>query len=819
MQATRSLAVSGVFAILLASAPIAFAQAGIPYQKPPASIATLLDAPPSPVSSISPHRDMLAIEQPSSFPTIAEMGQPRLQLAGLRFSPSTNNLSRGTYATALALQKTSPGSRSVSVKGLPPHLKLQHLAWSPDGKHIAFIQIEDSLPRTAGLHLYIVDVATGQARRIETPRLNGVVDSPCSWLADSESLLCSAVPAARGPEPQRNPVPDGPVISENIGKVSPGRTYEDLLKTPEDERFFEYYATSQLLLVKLAGPVRTLPVKGILDEVSGSPDGRYAFVSERHRPFSYAFPLEAFPVTYSVIDLKTGGATKIAEEPLADSVPIAADAVVTGPRDLHWRADAPATLVWAEAADGGDPRAKLDVHDRLFALSAPFNAKPELLLELPMRFSSVAWGTDHIALVAERRRKDRTRVLLLLDPSTRTATTFYQGSTENRYADPGQPMLAPNASGKPALQFTNDHAGIYFSSLGASPDGDRPFIGVMDLAGGHKEQQIWRSKAPFYEQPLALLKDGSILIQRESVDQQPNDFIVKADGSPTQVTSFPNPYGTTKLPTKQLLRYKRADGVDLTATLWLPAGYNKADGPLPTLMEAYPAEFKTRSGAGELAGSPYRFPRLGWGSAVFFAATGYAVLENASIPILGEGKQEPNDTYVEQLVSAAKAAVDAGVATGTVDRKHVAAMGHSYGAFMTANLLAHSDLFCAGIARSGAYNRTLTPFGFQNEERTYWQAPEIYYNMSPFSYADKIKAPLLMIHGMADDNQGTFPIQSERFYAALKGQGATVRLVFLPLEAHHYDAHESVYHMLWEMNHWLDTYVKTPNGSNASATK
>jgi dipeptidyl aminopeptidase/acylaminoacyl peptidase len=317
-----------------------------------------------------------------------------------------------------------------------------------------------------------------------------------------------------------------------------------------------------------------------------------------------------------------------------------------------------------------------------------------------------------------------------------------------------------------------------------------------------------------YEEPISLLADGQVLVRQESQSISPNYFVAKlpqSSGAPEsmkQVTNFPSPYAGVKVPTKQLLKYKRADGLELTATLWLPAGYDKSQGPLPTLMEAYPAEFKTRSAAGQVSGSPFRFPRIGWGSPVFLAQSGYAVLENASIPIVGEGDAQPNDTYVEQLVAGAKAAIDAGAALGVVDVKRVAVMGHSYGAFMTANLLAHSDMFRAGIARSGAYNRTLTPFGFQAEERTYWEAPDVYFKMSPFSYADKIKTPILLIHGEADDNQGTFPIQSERFYVALKGHGATVRLVFLPLEAHGYEAHESLSHMLWEMNRWLDTYVK-----------
>jgi len=330
-----------------------------------------------------------------------------------------------------------------------------------------------------------------------------------------------------------------------------------------------------------------------------------------------------------------------------------------------------------------------------------------------------------------------------------------------------------------------------------------------------KETRIWQSQPPFFETPIAVIQSGSsteILARRESVEQSPNYFLATVTGGSapqwTAVTNFPNPYAGLPMPTHELLHYKRADGVDLTADLYLPAGYDKSKGPLPTLMEAYPAEFKSRAAASQVTGSPYEFVRINWGSPVFFTTTGYAVLANAAIPIIGEGNAEPNDTYVEQLVDGAKAAIDAGVATGAVDRGRVAVMGHSYGAFMTANLLAHSDLFRAGIARSGAYNRTLTPFGFQNEERTYWQAPEVYYKMSPFSYADKIKTPILLFHGEADNNTGTFPIQSDRFYNALKGEGATVRFVLLPLEAHGYQGRESVLHMLWEMENWLDKYVK-----------
>jgi dipeptidyl aminopeptidase/acylaminoacyl peptidase len=808
-------------AVGCAGLQVGIGQTAITYQHPPQAMERLLEAPATPVAVVSPDGKMLAMEQPETLSTIAELSEPRLRLAGLRFNPLTNGQTAVPYATALSLQAVRGGS-ARPVKGVPQGLKMLYVKWSPDGHLLSFVQRQDGgpggLPR-AGLELFVVDVKTAEARRLGTMRLNGVLGDPCAWMPDSKGLLCRVVPASRGAEPKHEQAPEGPDVSENLGRMSPGRTYEDLLRNPEDERFFEYYATAELALVPVTGAVRPLPVTGLIEQAKPSPDGQYALVVERHRPFSYALPVDFFPLKAMVVDLPTGKVVKqLADEPLADSIPIAFDAVVPGPRSFGWRSDAPATVTWVQAADGGDPRKKMDVHDRMFALTAPFAGDPEMLLEMPLRFSRVEWGNEHLALVTEREHATRKRLLVALDPAAKTAKTIFEGSSEDRYHDPGVPVTVPNASGLPTLQLTADGTGVYLIGEGASPEGDQPFVGILPVAGGAVERKIWQSKAPFYEEPIAVLGDDRVLVRRESETMPPNYFAVTpTSGTLVAVTHSPSPYGSTPLPTRTVLHYKRADGLELSANLWVPAGYDKSKGPLPTLMEAYPAEFKTRAAAGQVEGSPYRYPRIGWGSPVFFTATGYAVLENASIPIVGEGKQEPNDTYVQQLLAGAKAAVDYGASLGVVDPKRVAVMGHSYGAFMTANLLAHTNMFRAGIARSGAYNRSLTPYGFQNEERTYWQDPELYYGMSPFSFADKIKTPLLLIHGEADDNEGTFPIQSERFYVALKGQGATVRLVFLPLEAHHYMAHESLDHMLWEMNRWLDTYVKPEQPVNGAA--
>lgn len=825
MNATSKVRIAiGSFALCLTalSLPRTQAQAPIKYQQPPKAIVDIVDATPTPGVSLSPaahpgEKRWLLIEHFAGLPTISELAQPELRLAGLRFNPQTNGPSRGRYSTSLELQPL-PDGKPTTIAGLPEHAKIRFTDWSPDGRKISFVNVNEAKEH-AGLSLWIVDVAAARARELPGIALNGIFGSPCEWLSNSQALVCKTVSSDRGPAPVHSDVPEGPVIQQNLGRVTPAPTFEDLLKNPEDEQFFDYYATARLQLVPLEGNAKPLANPGVIEEASPSPDGRYVLVSEFRHPYTYLRPFEAFPIRVSVLDLQSGKSVQLADNPLADNVPIVRDAVPPGPRDYEWRSDAPATVFWVQAADGGDPRKASAIRDSLFLLDAPFDASPRKLADLPIRFRRIDWGTAQLALIEERRWKDRKRVIAALSPSSPASpVTLFDGSFEDRYKNPGEPVEEVNSTGKPVLQTTPDGHGIYFHSEGASPEGDKPFLSVMDTSTG-AAKQLWQSETGHFQHAVAVLDPHSLLIRSESPDQSPNYYLQKIGAtSAQQVTAFPNPYGSTPLPKKQVLHYKRADGVDLTANLYLPPGYKPQDGPLPTLLEAYPAEFKTRSAASQVSGSPYQFVVLGWGSPVPFVTQGYAVLESASIPIVGEGNAEPNDTYVDQLVASAKAAIDEGARLGAVDRNRVAVMGHSYGAFMTANLLAHSDLFKAGIARSGAYNRTLTPFGFQNEERTYWQAPEVYYKMSPFSFADKVKTPILLIHGEADNNSGTFPIQSERFYSALKGQGGTVRFVLLPLESHGYQGRESVLHMFWEMNNWLTTYVKNPSATTASST-
>ncbi|MEW6735813.1 MAG: prolyl oligopeptidase family serine peptidase [Acidobacteriota bacterium] len=808
---SRNLITSSFLMIVLTilASPIA-AQQGVVqsgYRLPPQAIVDLVDTPPTPAVSLSPNRDLVLMMKRPNLPPIAEISQPELRLAGLRINPHTYGKSQNVYFVKLTLMQVND-QREWEISGLPENARITNIDWSPDGKWIAFAVTNDT-----GIELWAADVRNGQAKRLSEAKLNNTYyGNPFVWLADSRTLIAKFIANNVGPLPTAPTVPSGPIVQENLGKKSPARTFQDLLKNPYDEALFEYYASTQLGLVTLDGQRTPIGPIGMVLGFSPSPDGNYILVQTTHRPFSYLVLPNRFPTRVEIWQRDGKPVRQIADLPLIEDVPVAFAAVPTGPRSFEWRADAPATLCWAEAQDRGDPNVQADIRDRVYMISAPFTGNPVTLASLQLRFTGIEWGNDNVALVNEWWWKTRKSRAWLVQPATPNTSPrlLLDVNFEDRYNDPGNPLLRRAANGKLLLHTTNDGKSIYLTGDGASPEGDRPFLDRFDLET-KKTERLWRSEAPYYEYAVALL-DGTakrVLTRRESKTEQPNYFTRDlSTNNLTQLTRFPHPTPQLLNVQKELIRYKRADGIDLTATLYLPPGYTPAQGPLPMVMWAYPQEYKSAAAASQVNDSPYRFNFIGWGGPLFLLTQGYAVLDDPTMPIIGEGDKEPNDTYIKQLVASAEAAINEVVRRGVADRNRIAIGGHSYGAFMTANLLAHCDLFRAGIARSGAYNRTLTPFGFQSEERTLWEASEVYFTMSPFNFAHKINEPILLIHGEADDNPGTFPIQSERLYQAIKGLGGTSRLVMLPHERHGYRARESVLHMLWEMTEWLDKYVK-----------
>ena len=794
------------FVLIAALAGPALAQEALTYQQPPAPIADILDAKPTPTVSLSPDRATLALYDRANLPPIAELAEPMLRLAGYRINPRNNGPanSRVAWLNGLSFQPVAGGpARAVQ---LPAGARFMSPSWSPDGRSVALL-----MDAPTGLELWVADVASGAARRLTDARVNAAAGGAYDWAPDSSALLVRMVPEGRGAAPDVSRPPAGPIVEESLGRTAPARTYQDLLSNAGDEALFDHYFTSQLTYVPLDGRARPLGAPAVHLGAGISPDGRYVLRTAVKRPYSYVVPAGLFPSEISVLDLQGREVHRVADLPLRDNIPTPFDSVAPGPRSVGWRSDAPATLVWVEAQDGGDSRAEAEVRDRVFLQAAPFTDAPTPLVDLKERYAGVTWGDADTALVNSRWFNTRHETRLVVDPSNPgEGRVLLERNYQDRYNNPGFPVTEPNAAGFPVMRFAGDGR-VLMTGPGATREGEYPFLAAMDLATGETER-LWTSAAGDYESIVGILDDDArrLVTRRETRNDPPNLYVRNLDAqAPDALTTFPDPAPQLAGVTRQLVTYTRADGVALSGTLYLPAGYDKdRDGPLPLVMWAYPAEFTDAAVAGQVVDTANRFVRPGGSSHLFLLTQGYAVLDDPSMPIVGRDGAEPNDTYIEQLTASAEAAVNAVVGMGVADRDRIAVGGHSYGAFMTANLLAHTDLFRTGIARSGAYNRTLTPFGFQAEQRTYWEATDTYTEMSPFTYANRVNEPILLIHGEADDNSGTFPVQSERFYAALKGNGANVRYVVLPLEAHGYRARESVGHTLWEMTRWLDEHVK-----------
>jgi dipeptidyl aminopeptidase/acylaminoacyl peptidase len=769
------------------------------YQKPPKAIADVLDAPPPPSVSVSPAHDYLLLLQHESYPPIAELAEPMLRLAGLRINPANNGPHMPPRVVGLTLQSLATGKQQALV--VPLGFRLGHPSWSPDGKRFAFTV---TLPDRT--ELWVGETSAATVRQVPGVMLNAAYGTPLHWMPGSKEILCQTIPADRGIPPAAPRVPPGPVIQESTGKPAPVRTYQDLLQNAHDENLFDYYATSQLALVHIADKKVALVGKpAIFKSALPAPDGQHVLVARHRRPYSYLLPAPAFPREVEIWDRAGRVAAPIASLPLADAVPI--QGVPTGPREFHWVPTEAATLVWAEALDGGNPKKKVPRRDELKQLRVGEPA-PTALIRTEHRFAGLTFAPEGMpALLSDYDRDTRHRRTFLFDFSHPGSplTLVWDRSIQDRYNDPGTPILRTLPSGHHVL-WTHEGK-IFLNGHGATPGGERPFLDRLDLKT-LKSERLFHCPEKVYEEVAALLADdGSrFLMRHETTTEPPNYFLRSISGGLEAITKFTDPAPQLRGIRKQLVTYKRADGVPLSMTLYLPADYQEGQR-LPAVLWAYPLEYNDAATAGQVAGSPYHFTPFRGPSHLFFLTQGYAVLDGASMPVVGD-PEKANDAYLEQIVSSARAAIDKAAAMGVIDPKRVGVGGHSYGAFMTANLLAHSDLFKAGVARSGAYNRTLTPFGFQSERRTLWEAPQTYMKMSPFLAADKIKAPLLIIHGEADNNPGTFPIQSERLYQAVKGNGGTARFVSLPYEAHGYLARESVGHVLYEMVAWFDRHVK-----------
>jgi dipeptidyl aminopeptidase/acylaminoacyl peptidase len=834
----------------VAAVPAPATESASGYNQPPKNILDVMRAPSPPVPRVSPTQDSILLVSWQDYPSIARVSTPFLRLAGVRVEPrnhSKHDTPGGYGITPCArsfelvhLAPASPNAVAASPKykdaaqiriALPEGACPGAPIWAADGKRFAFVNLAPE-----AVELWIGDAKTGAVHKVPGARLNPMFNDEVQWMPDQKTLLVKLVPEGMGAPPPEPIVPAGPSIQETTGEKGQSSTYEnrDTLGNKHDEDVFDYYAATQLAIVDST----TLAITPVgkpanYESLSPAPDGRHLLVSTIHKPYSYVTTYDRFPQEVEVWDVSDRShvvSHTIASLPLADRVPISG--VPVGPRDFSWRATEPATLVWAEALDGGDWKVNVPARDKLMLLKAPFNSPAVEITRTEQRYVGFLWGEQTgTALLNEydENRHWRRTFVIDVDDQQPKPRLLWDLSTDERYANPGTPVRRQLANGPRVVLQEGD--AIYLAGMGASPDGDRPFLDRLNLKTA-KSERLFRSDKTCYEQFLSFTGPDTrtFLTWHQSPTEPPNAFAHTLGKSTINdapageaafastsvaITHIPDPTPEVRAIKKRLVKYKRADGLDLSFTLYTPPGY-KEGTRVPTILYAYPLDYAEASKAGQVAGSQETFTQLRQYRLLLLA--GYAIVDNAAFPIVGDPKKA-YDTYLEQLVADAKAAVDEAVRQGVADPDRIGVTGHSHGALMTANLVAHSDLFRAGVATSGSYNKTLTPFGFQNERRSVWEATDVYLKVSPFFSADKFKTPLLLMHGDEDANPGTTPLQSRKLFEAIRGNGGTTRLVVLPHEPHWYTAMESNEQEVYEMLRWFDKYVKNAEPRARTGTR
>lgn len=784
------------------------AQENVTYQKPSPEILALADYERAPSVSMDTKKEYMLLSYRNTYKTLDDLNQTEMKLGGLRINPVTNISSTVTYINNLKIRKIKE-KNEIQVSGLPANARITNIAWSPNEKKIAFTNTTNQ-----GVELWVIDVVTASAKKLTSDNLNANLGSPFNWMKDNETLLVKMLPKNRPALIDSNKdVPKGPTVSTSDGSKSQNRTFQDLLKNKTDEANFDVLVTSELYKVNLAGNTTLFKTADIYAGESFSPDGNYLMVTTIQKPYSYIVPMSRFPQKTTVYDVNGKEIKVVNEVPLTEIMPKGFSSVRKGKRSMGWRADKPATLYFVEALDGGDQAVKVDFRDEVFLWEAPFTSNPTSLIKTQQRYAGIMWANDNIAIVADSWYDTRNTKAYLFNPSNLSVAPkiIEDRNSQDIYSDPGNFEMKKNTFGRYVIAIENNKG--YLMGAGHTKEGQFPFIDEFDF-NTLKKTRLYTSNMKDKKEDLMSIEDfkkGEVLVMIQSKNEYPNYYFrnIKSKNKLTPITTFKNPFESIKNVHKEVIKYKRNDGVELSGTLYLPVGYDKTKKEkLPLLIWAYPAEYKDKNSAGQSDKNPNEFTFPSYGSFIYWVTKGYAVLDDAAFPIIGEGTTEPNDTFIPQLVANAEAAINAVDKLGYINLKKVAIGGHSYGAFMTANLLTHSNLFACGIARSGAYNRTLTPFGFQSEQRNYWDVPEVYNTMSPFMNAEKMKTPLLLVHGEADNNPGTFTLQSERYFQALKGLGGPARLVILPKESHGYVAKENILHLLWEQDQFLEKYLK-----------
>ena len=651
--------------------------------------------------------------------------------------------------------------------------------------------------------LWHVDTSTYETRVLLDGGLTQVTNSVASWFPDNVNLLVSLIPENMEKPELASNVPTGPIIRETTGRESRIITRPNLIQDSHEEALFEYYATTQLgVLNTITGELRRIGSPGVITSTLVSPNSRFVLVHEHIKPFSKTVAYWHFPSRWYVYDLVENREIELVRHPQA--VP-QFGRVQTGKRWFSWHPLMDASLIYVEALDGGESNAPATYRDDIRLLNHPFRGNGRRLFRTAQRLQEISFIDRDTYILSEFEWRTNTTITTLVNSRNRRHQ-ISRRHIRAIYDSPGSPVTYTTNRGQTLVLRQGNY--IFFIGDGVSRDSRVPFVDKLNV-NTFVRQRIVEFDEEDFVQILDFYNNNPerLLILRQNRTTPNNMFLVNlADNTEIALTQIvDNVPELTNLPTR-VIRYMREDGVQLSGLLYLPANFDGSER-IPLLMSAYPREFIDAATASQIVNQDNRFVRPFGSSNLYMCLDNVAVLVNAAFPIIGD-TETANNTFIEQSIMNARAAIDYLYEEGIIDRDKVVISGHSYGAFMVLNMLAHSDLFAGGIAQNGAYNRTLTPFGFQSERRSLWQARDTYINLSPFLFANQIQAPLLLIHSTEDTNPGTFPLQSRRLFEALEGLGKTARYVQLPLEGHNYRARETHLHLLWEYQKFFDDFIR-----------
>lgn len=838
------------------------------YLKPPAVVEKIVTANRGAVVAFtnpSPDRKWFMKLESEGLPTIVDFAKGHIYLGGLQVDTMAFRARSLTTRGSHSITIINPENGATRTIPAPEGVDISGATWSPDGKSIGYVGSS-----AKATHLYLMDVASGRSNQLTKAPLNAVHVTGFSFSKDGSKVVAVLVPQPFKAAPKPPAVATTPLIRFTDGKVAKERIHASLLETPYDKELLEFYSTGQLAVIDVRSrAVKNIGAPAMIRAVNASQDAQHFRVTLLDKPFSYIVPTSSFGTTEQLWDATGKSLLTIARRPLRegepDSAAVAAvdtaaanaalmDSVMRDKNILGWNPLGPGMLVvirdlkadsiaaaaasarggrgagrgaGAQSGRGGQGGPPATGPSKLAIWMPPFGATDlKEVYASSGRIGSATFTPDGKTLFLgvgnqnfAMRLADTTKHFVLQNATVSAAG----GGRGGRGGGPGgggrggqpNPLAGTVVTRDGLVAIASDNRTVFVSGTkqpGANWEKEGPvsWVDKLDIESGTRSR-IFESAPGATETVVAALDDDytRVILSRESPTEVPQSYLFDLkSNTKTKLTNNVDPTPEVSQAIRKRLWATRPDGVRFVVDVTLPKDYREGTR-LPGIIWFYPTEVSTQEAydEGRQSTNINRYPTVSPRSAEIWTTQGYVVIQPQAIPVFGP-QGSMNDNYVNELRDGLYAVINAVVDAGYLDRERIGLWGHSYGAFSTVNAMVNTKWFKAGIAGDGMYNRSLTPFGFQRESRDFWQAQDVYLNMSPFFKADKLSGALLMYHQTEDQNVGTALISSIRMQHALQGLGKTSALFMYPYEDHGPATRETDLDQWARFIAWFDIYVK-----------